>query len=354
MDNLRMDRRAALGLAVGVSLGARSWWTEAQTPSDDEIVLWVADRDAQAVIGLNRGLLHRVCVPVAHPIAIASASNGGIWVVSALKASRSAGNFEWLRLDVDGQLLARGEMHDFLSMRATLDGGVWLLSQKGRKLQYLSGTGGEEIQNGKHVGGALANGVGVTAVYQPVVQTLDWNSCSFDCAQAMAVNREGELLVNGDDDGFELIEDGVQVDCPLVIESALDICSVGGDWWILTERLLLHITAEMDLAGLYDISKAGTKLIGSEVHQGVWLLDGKGVSAELFSSRRRSRWVIEWEQSGACDGIELERGALLIATPGALIVLDENGHARAGQGGFREIVGVALAIRGQPRVEARD
>ena len=342
MDRLLMDRRAALGLAVGASVGARSWWTEERSLDDDAISLWVADRDAQAVIGLNRGLLHRLCVPVAHPVALAPATNGGLWVVSALGASRHGRVFEWLRLDEHGQVLARGELHDFLCLRAAPDGGAWILSRRGSVLEHFSGGGPARLRNGVHVGGSHGTGVGTVGVYQPEVRAVQWEPESFDHARAIAVNRAGQVFVNGDDEGFELFEEGQCVDCAGVIESALDMCCAGGDWWILTDQLLLGLSAELDLAEMYEIRGAGSRLIASDYHRGVWLLDRKGLSVKLYEREGRVRLQREWGQSGASMGFELDAGALLIATPGALLVLDETGRIRASQGGFREIVDLAL------------
>ncbi len=313
-----------MGLAVGVCVGGCSWWSANRESRDESVAVWLADRGAGQVVGLDRDWIHRVAFRVSNPIALAPANDGGVWVVSALRNWRNrrrAESHEWFRLDSNGALIARGEWSGFRSVVSTSSGGCAVLLHQGRAVEFFDG-GGDRIGSRCSLGGSTTNGEGFTRLV------------SRSGEEQLALHRGGEL---------GLLQDGRVIESACFDDRLVSACSSRAGWWLLTERRLIELDVKLEKLRERKAPRKAAQVFSSGSGEGVWALDQAGRTAQEFGARGAGWRRREWRLAGASLGMELEHGALLLITPGALLVFDGHGEPRAGQGGFSHLVDLAIA-----------
>jgi len=314
----RIDRRAVLAAAMGAAFGSALWWKRARRTPLERVAIWLADRGAGQVVGLNSELLHRVVIPVVHPVALQPASGGGVWVVSRL---RGADAHEWLLFDASGELRSRGELAGFRCSRADGRGGFWALVRGGMGLERRGADGSVE--------------------FGPDAREL--RSTDGRGASKLAANSNGELLAWCVQGELGLIEGEKSVRRECLREEVLDVCGDDRGWWVLTESRLLELDSGLTERRVWRAPERAARLFESSTGSGVWVLDRLGKRATLVGDRTREWRTRKWRLAGVSAFRELNHEAILAAAPGALIVLDRSGEPRAGQGGFDHLVAAALA-----------
>ena len=313
-----------MGLAVGACVGGWSWWSTDRKPRDERVAVWLADRGAGQVVGLDRDLIHRVVFRVSNPVALAPASDGGVWVVSALhnwRNGRRAETHEWFRLDSNGALIARGEWSGFRSVVSTSSGGCAVLLHQGRAVEFFDGSGactGSRCP----LGMSTTNGEGFMSLV------------SRSGEEQLAVRRGGEL---------GLLQDGRVIESACFDDPLVSVCPSQAGWWLLTERRVIELDDKLEKLREKKAPLKAARVFSSSSGEGVWVLDQAGRTAQEFGARGLGWRRREWRLAGASLGMELEHGALLLITPGALLVFDGHGEPRAGQGGFSHLVDLAIA-----------
>ena len=336
---VRIDRRSALGFAIGAAIGGASWWRSARRAPLERVAIWLADRGAGQVVGLNSELLHRVVIPVVHPIAVQPALDGGVWVVSNLRGQGSGSAFEWLLFDAEGDLRFRGEWAGFRCLISDGCGGCWALVGGGSSLERRGPDGvvvfrldAGEFHSSERAVAPLTS--------EPVESRSRRDAFG---ARGLAANAADQLIAWRSNGELQLVEGSRVTRRECFREEVLDLCAEANGWWMLTEGQLLELGPDLSVRRAWRAPERAARLFYSSTGSGVWTLDQLGKRAELVGDRTRGWRVRKWRLAGACVLRELKHEALLATTPGALIVLDRSGDPRAGQGGFDHLVALALA-----------
>ena len=328
-----------MGFAIGAAIGSASWWRSARRAPLERVAIWLADRGAGQVVGLNSELLHRVVIPVVHPIAVQPAPGGGVWVVSRLRGVRSGSAHEWLLFDARGKLRSRGDWPGFRCMSSDGRGGCWALAREGTCLERQGPDGSVELRLDTR---ELRSSERPTTVVGS--EFAEGPSCENALGAAgFARNSGGQLLawfVHGE---LALMEGAAIGNRECLREVVLDVCGEDRSWWVLTESRLLELGSDLSERRVWRAPERAARLFESSTGSGVWALDRLGKRAQLVGDRTRGPRTRKWRLAGVSAFRELHHEALLAAAPGALIVLDRSGEPRAGQGGFDHLVAFTLA-----------
>lgn len=293
------------------------------------VAFWVADRDAQEIVGLDEQLYPTWSVELPWPSALASCRDGGLWATSALEGTPD-GDHALVRLDDRGDVLA--------SIRLT----PW-----GVPLD-LSAIDGEEAL-------LVLQGAGPAALSIVTRDGALSTLCTEDGLR-VACGRGTRVLVGSANGRLRLLrrlpgrartealgELGVQI-------RDVALGPRAGTWWVLRggeqprvdlvdARLVTLHSAACDLSAPGFVAVPGEQRVWltDERDRAVLRVDPGGSVAPL---RRRL------PLPGVASGLAWSEGLLLLSG-GAVIRLDADGHLQPGQGGFRALVDVA-ARSGEP------
>jgi len=329
-----VDRRTVFGLLGGAAIGLGAWWSDRKDARAPRVALWLADRGAHQVVGLDRDLLYCVVLPVRAPVALAPAPMGGVWVVSAVRSwsgERQVEDFEWLRLDARARPIARGRLPGFRSLAAAEEGGVWALYREGRELVQWDREGQPVTRLRVETGAPLRCLVSTTSAWK------------------LPPASSNAVLALREDSSVDLLVAKSWTVSTCLGSRVLDACAGETGWWVLTEGGLLALHEDLSVRAEFASPDKAAGLVAVWRGAGVWVLDESGTSVELVGGRRGWRERREWGLAGVAGGVELASGALLLTTPGALLVFDELGNPRAGQGGFDFLVDlIAVSSSVQP------
>jgi hypothetical protein len=264
--------------------------------------LWVADRDANLVYGLDEDLILATRVPLGAPLELARSSDGRLFVL------REGGVLDVL--DASGRILRELEVGPSLDLDAIEDSA--LLVQPSAALRI-----GPDFEPT-----VLVRGVGLRCI----------------------AGSPGSALVGTDQGRIErLALDGSGVLASVQVGGAIvDLASGGAFALDAAGRRLLCLGTDLELRWEVPLPISAQHLGAVPAEERVWL-------ADTASPR-----VLRYGPAGA---LELDRGALpmagldralpwthgsvLLAAPGALLQLDARGHLAPGQGGFNFLTALA-------------
>jgi len=278
--------------------------------------VWVADRGAGRLIGLDGDLFVARRLAVEHPVAIALRPDGGLWVASALDG-HPRGRHRLELVSPAGEGCPIAELGALLDLEAVAGGGVLAVHT----------AGGHTLVEGYDAGGSRLDVLAVPGA-------------------ACAAGRPGRTLV-GTSDG-RLLSAGTERPA----QRALGRCFVDlapdaapDRWWALDtgppSRLLLVDGGLAIVSEHYPGPASALALAPGPAGERVWVLGadrrsvlrlGPGGAPELAQVRLPMRGV---EAIAATPA-----GGLLAAAPGALLRLDAGGRGVPGQGGFDHLVAV--------------
>ena len=293
-------------LSVGFSA-----WRRGGTRAADRgaVAVWVADRDASLLVGLDRRLFVGLRVSLAHPLRVVALADGGAWVVCAPAGHPRAAQ-RLVRVDARGRTLKSCAIGMVLDLAADEAGGVWRIEELdgGRRLCHAT-HGGERSQR------AFAGATAVAA-------------------------RAGACLV-GTEGGRVELASGTRQEVRALGAGVVDLAAAGAtDWWVLLEngRLFLldaRLATEREhvLAGARHLSApAGEDHVFASGAEQVWRIGPRGVTRMGLSAR-----------GPACGGrcAATAEGGVLVALPGAVLRLDRRQRLASGQGGFDFAVDLA-------------
>lgn len=315
----RWGPAAALGLLFGGFLSVA--WGEVSAsdldadPASGPVHLWVADRDAGALVGYDRDLLELRRLPQVRPVELAARADRGLWVVAAGEGG-ATGPHELRRLEADGKLGCSVALEAVLDLE-TLDGGDALVVE-------LRPGGTRRVLRVRDDG---------------ALTTVETTPDAFCVA-----GRRGQVLVGGESGALRLHGPGPTEVRQRTFGGVLADLAPGpedGTWWVLdaqggpnAHRLAL---LGRDLASRWQVSAGIGALHLVEVPgaERVWLCDAAGASARRFGPGgvREIAWV-QLPLVGADRGSARSDGSVVFAAPGALLHLDASGAPAAGQGGL--------------------
>lgn len=282
--------------------------------------VWLADRDAGRVIGLDRALMVVHSIPVVAPTEVEARSDGGAWVISAA-AGDPLGPHRLLRLSAGGATLAScglDSVHDLavdpLDRAIVVDG--------------------------------MAGAVRVGVYDDSAVRTLSWSVAGAICAAG-----DGRRVLVGTNAGTLLRFDIVAPQAPPLVANLGGIVSDvaagprAGRWWVLDAvgqgRLALVDSA---LASLWTrpVQLHALHLAPLPGVERVWIAD----TTQPHVRRYGPNGVLEVDRADmAAGGLDracvASAGGALFPAVGALLALDAQGARAPGQGGFDFLVDAA-------------
>lgn len=319
-------RTAALlcAMVFALSLGAALGWSrvrEADAPLPTaHVAVWITDRDADHVYGLNRDLLLVRSVAVRAPIEIEGRSDGGAWVVSSTNAD-PLGRHQLMRLTADGSIVAHAQLAPVFDLAS---------DEFGRAEVVDFDANGERVRV-------------FDASAAPIWQRA-WPGASSAAAQGASIlvgTSTGELAL------FDLTSSTA---APLRIFWGGSISDVApgpasGTWWALDAHGACRV-ALFDAAlaviwsktvGLHALHLAAQKGV-----ERVWVADTTQPHVRRFGPGG----ALEIDRAdvplGGLDRACAALGStLLLTAPGALLRLDSNGQNLPGQAGFDFLVDVS-------------
>jgi hypothetical protein len=305
-----------LGAGLALALRASSEYEPDYAPGP--ATTWVADRDADAVIGLDDALIEAKRFEIESPVEVERRSDGSLWVVSARDA-HPLGPHDLVLYDGDGRRTA-----------AAVFGPVFDLARIGDDALVVELAG----QNGRVVR----------------VDSAGSERVVLELATARCAAGFGSLVAVGTDDGAVWLVDTAAT--PTVIRRQKLGGPIGdlapgptpGTWWaldiggvarlsLLEPNLAPRWTVAIGLHALHLAPAAGLER--------VWIAD----TTEPVARRYGIAGVLELDVHdlplGGLDRVAaLDDGGVLLAAPGAVLHLDTAGHLQPGQGGFDFLVDV--------------
>lgn len=275
--------------------------------------LWVADRGAGRVLGLDAALVPRVVAPGPAPgpgpERLVAAAGGGAWVARAGRA-RSL-----LRLDAAGRVVEERGAARLADLCADARGGPWLLCGAAGDERLVLPDGVEvapRVGGARHLALAETRRGGVT-----------WLVAGGERGELAA--GQGDVVLSRGDLG----------------EPVLGAAADGSGFTLLCGGSLARVPLDLASVERRALVEPPGVLVGSRAG-GVWHVAGNGRGARLMRRGARDVWIDGL--TGAWAGAALPDGGIALVHPGAVVVASATGRLTASQGGFRELVSAAAAL----------
>lgn len=283
--------------------------------------MWITDRDAGRVYGLDRDLLVVRELPLRAPIEVEACADGGAWVVSALDGG-PVGRHQLARLDRDGVVGPRAALGTFHDLACDAEDRALVIEDgpAGRRVALFDGSA--QLRWQAQAPGALS----LASAWGQVLVGDDAGVVScFDLGAPAAPPRSSAL-------------GGILADVAAGPSAE--------SWWVLdasaAHRLVL-LDADLSARWIVPAGVAALHLAPVSGVERVWLADVNAPSARRFGPGgalevdRRDLPLAGLDRVASLAG-----GGALFAAPGALLALDGLGRNAPGQGGFDFLVDVAV------------
>jgi hypothetical protein len=284
--------------------------------------VWVADRGAGAVFGLDADLFVTRRVELDPPAALAADGAGGWWALCA-RDGWAGGAFELEQRNAAGELLLRLPVSGPARLAADAGGGVLVLPEDAVTPWRRLGPDGRPRPLPPRRGAALL---------------------AMDGAR-LALAGPGGLVRS-----FEGERELARVELAGAVRALAPAGGPEPGWWAVLEREQARELRRLDaaLAELWKAPWRGAEALLAPHPDGarVWRVDRGAGSLELLGRAGAERFRADPALEDALEARALAGGALLVLTPGALLRFDERARRRPGQGGFDLLSG--LAVPAQP------
>ncbi|MCC6407753.1 MAG: hypothetical protein IT453_11340 [Planctomycetes bacterium] len=304
-------------LGAGVALAVRAAPELAADFQPGPLTTWVADRDADALIGLDEGLFEGKRISLESPVEAERRSDGGLWAVSA-RESHPLGVHDLLLFGADGNRVAAAVFGPVLDLELSRDDALVV----------------ERTDSSGRVVRVDAQGTTST------VLELATASCAAGAGSRVAV---------GTDDGeVWLLELGSAP--PTVLAKRALGGPIGdvrpgptpGTWWVLDIGASGRVSLlEPTLATRWSVATGLHALHLAPVRgvESVWIADTTQPLARRYGANGALEIDVSTLPLGGLDRASASSdGGVLLIAPGAVLRLDPNGVLLPGQGGFDFLV----------------
>ncbi len=336
--------RPAKRLALGLAVGALSYALIAAPvilAGASTVAFWVADRDADLVIGLDKDFFVQRRVFVPSPVRVEAIGGGGTFALSALGGG-PLGQHALVHVDAMGTPSRVGVLGAAIDLAPGPDGGVFVVEMGlgGASSRVLYGAlgGGSPVSTPKGLS-EFASLSGVVCVGAQLGEKPTSGSLA-GALQVLAGSDSGELTLLG--------EGGV------TIVSRKDLASEVGDiapapdggWWVLdvaSPHRLLRVDRDLNLIWSAATGLNAESLSPVTGQERVWLADTTQPLVRRFGPGGILELSVPIVSSDLSRGEARKDGGFWIASPGAAVRVDAGGIMLPGQGGFSYLTDLSAA-----------
>jgi hypothetical protein len=299
-----------VSLAGGTLLAGRS-------SPPGPVAIWVADRGASRVYGLDANNIVARTIQVGSPLRVVSAGERGVWILRAREAR------------------ARAE-HDLVL--ATGEGRITFELELDRCLDLSAARSGDALCLTRDAAGARSAGrISLEGQRTVLAQRGDFTAIAGLSASIAIGTERGELL--------RFDGDGDLCSCSVVARSVVDLAPgphADSVWVLDSGNEVRLIDAHDRVVWRSSTGFDARKLAPIPSSEDVWLIARDGPCARRFG---RASGPLDCSDFGAIPAecaLGLPDGGVLLALPGAIVNRDERGRPLPGQGGFHTLVDLAL------------
>jgi hypothetical protein len=345
-------------MALGIGLGGLAYGL-LEAPivagSTGDVAMWVADRDGDQVVGMDKDFFVQRSVTVRKPVRL-EAMAGGTFVLSATGGS-PIGKHVLMFVDDLGLVDPVGTLGAAIDLAPGPDGGVYVVEMGlgGALSRVLHGI------YGKHGGAGAAVLGGTGAPPGGVIARALAEFASLPGATCVAARRgpkppSGALqdalrvLVGDGSGGLSLLGAGGEMLATVAgLASAVgDVAPApGGGWWMLdvaAPSRLVRLDAQLEILWAVETGMHVESLAPVEGQERVWLAD----TAESLVRRFGPGGVLEVSvptvSSDFSRGEGRSGGDFWLASPGAALHLGPAGGGLPGQGGFSYLTDLSAVL----------
>ena len=329
-----MKRFGLLGagalVALAGAIGAR-FTAEVLQSGDPPVALWAADRDGNAVYGLDEDLILTCRAVVERPTAVAARPDGGAWVLRAADWT-PAGASSLVRIDARGVVRSEVGLRTCSDLACLGDGSAIVLEKHGDE------DGRDRVLACREDGSVE---VAFRARELTCVAALDGSIAIGDAegvVRRVALAALGTVLASVDVHGRI---------------TGIEAAPRGGGVWALAVsdgRARVHrLGPALEVRWTADVGSPAPSLGADDDGENLWLVDGDGSAARRLDER--GAVVVDLQDLpllGAGRAIAARGGGVTIATPGCILRLDRSGSPLPGQGGFAHLVDIDRVPRTRP------
>lgn len=323
--------RLALGFGLG-TFGFGVLLAPWIGPGPKRVALWVADRDGNQLVGLDRDFLLATSSPLASPVRVEAMADGSAYALSAISGN-PIGPHGLVHVDKEGGLQRVG----------LLGAGVDLAKVGNQVFVVEMGLWGADsrvlrVELGMGVPGVVSQRSLVPFAVSPGAVAVGVQS------GPGAANPELSVLVGSDTGRLTRYNAGGAL-LQEVMGLAGEIGDVApgpdGGWWVLdvaSPNRLLYLDRNLGLLWAVETGLHSESLAPVEGEPRVWIAD----TTEPLVRRFGPDGVLELSTSTVATdfsrGAGLSSGEFWVASPGAALRLDHHGAGLPGQGGFDYLV----------------
>lgn len=323
-------------LALGFGLGAFGFgvlMAPLLGPSPKRVALWVADRDANQLVGLDQDFLVATSTPMASPVRVVAMADGGAYALSAIGGS-PIGPHSLVHVDSQGGLQQVGLLGVGVDLAQSGEDEVFVVEM---------GLWGADSRVLRVELGPVLSGAAPQRDLVPFAVSPGAVAVGVQVGLGTA-NPKLSVLV-GSDSGRLTRYDGAGALLQEVAGLAGEIGDIapGPDrgWWVLdvaSPNRLLRLDRNLGLLWAVETGLHSESLAAVEGEPRVWIAD----TTEPLVRRFGPNGVLELSApTVATDfsrGAGLQSGEFWVASPGAALRLDQYGGGLPGQGGFDYLV----------------
>ena len=309
-------------LAVGISLlhSAIDRGGRTRLPVPGVPAWWVADRDADAVYALDGERTLALRVPIRRPIAIRSTSDGGAWILCSTTATARGGR-SLLRIRPDGSNVAEVPVGGHPEL-ASMDDDALVVED------------GARPEDPRRLVRCRADGRRQVLLEEPAL------ACAIASGTSVIAGSSAGAMLRLDVENHDSRIERVPLAGPIL---GLAPAGTGSIYALHGEDRvhLVRLESDLSIAWSAPCAARSAHLAAKPDGEQAWVVDLDARILRQFD--RAGRLALERSVPGT-DGIDASvasaAGDLVLATPGALLVFDEQGSTRPGQGGFAFVVDV--------------
>lgn len=327
----RPARRLAIGLGIG-AFGYALLLAPVVIGGESGVALWVADRDGDQLVGMDKDFFVQRSVPMRSPVRIEAMGDGGTFALSAI-GDGPIGKHALMYVDRVGVANRVGVLGAGVDLAPGPDGGVFVVEL---------GLGGapSRVLRGMHSAGGVPHEPGGLIEFAVLPGAICVAAQHDGGLAGGSVSGALRVLVGADSGLLSLLGEGA-VSLGIAMGIAVEVGDVApapdGGWWVLdvaAPSRLLRLDRDLNLMWGVATGLAVGSLAPVAGEERVWLADTTEPLIRRFGPAGALELSVPIVSSDLSRGAGRADGSFWLASPGAALRLDTSGAGMPGQGGF--------------------